>query len=169
MDGIYCMGRADIFPAAWGIWMSSSHSPNNSNSNATTAGSINLSYSGKTPHENEKIWISFHTNPFAELTSEKHSLIHLLIHSALNCLWVRQFLLLQLNICLLMLSPGLPLTSLPSSVGTTFTSSPYVPWHDLFLHLNNTAVLQCHHTCTQWQDSTGHAQSWELWDSKSAL
>lgn len=75
-------------------------------------------------------------------------------------------LLLQFNICLLTLSPGLPLTSLSSLFSCehhTFTSSPYVHWHVLFLHLNNT-VLQCHHTCTEQQESTRHAPSCELWD-----
>jgi len=47
--------------------MSNSHNANNFTSNATSAGSINLAYSGKTPHDSKKIWTSFHANLPVEL------------------------------------------------------------------------------------------------------
>lgn len=102
--------------------MSSSHSANNnSNNNATSAGSI-LPIQAKLLMKMKKninnipykyickinLWISF-TYPSVD--------------SFFSQLPLSTFFL-QWNICLLMLSPGLPLTSLSSSVGTTLLQVP---------------------------------------------
>lgn len=82
-------------------------------------------------------------------------MIHLLTHSALQ---------LPLSTCVEYLLPNAqPRLTLNTPLFFTFTSSPYVHWHVLFLHLNKT-VLHYHHICTEQQDSSRHAQSCELWD-----